>query len=314
MKLQTLVDFNANNNFTFNYLNRGLIIGSCFAENIGNRLSGLGFNSVCNPFGVVYNPLSLARQVDRLMQISAGERYKDTDLVEFDGLWHSFDHHGSFSNSNKDAVLASINSCSTINTKFDYIIITLGSAWVYCKDGEVVANCHKFPAKEFIRKRLSVAECVEALMRTISLYPDAKFVFTVSPIRHIKDGLAENSLSKATLRCAIGEICERHKNCIYFPSFEIVMDELRDYRFYAEDMLHPSKQSVNYIFDRFSEAFFDAPTKEYIAEIDALLNMHNHRPLHSDSSSYTKFKATTASKIEASKKKYPHLCDTKIFY
>lgn len=307
MNLQTLVEIKRSLS-TINYADKGLVIGSCFAENIGNRMKSLAFDVAYNPFGVMYNPISVAQTIQN---IKTKRQFSDADLIQYDGLWHSMNHHGCFSSSNQNTVLERVNK--PLKNDFDYIIVTLGTAWVYQFNGKVVANCHKMPTGRFTRKRLSVNESVEALEVIVNAYPEAKIILTISPIRHTKDGAEENSLSKAILRCAIGEICERHKNCIYFPVFEIVNDQLRDYRFYCEDMIHPTKQAVEYILQRFDETFFDQETQKYVEQVEKLLQWVNHRPLHKDSQSYANFIHNTKSKIDDAKKTYKHLEDLKIF-
>lgn len=207
------------------------------------------FRLVENPSGVIFNPVSISRAYDDLV---TQRRYTESDLVQHGALWHSMHHHGSFSAPNSLEVLHKINRDS-LPMLYDYVIVTLGSAWIYEYRGEVVANCHKIPSSEFVRRRLTVSECV-ATLEPIAR-SGAKVIVTVSPVRHIKDGLAENSLSKSILRVASAELAEVYENVHYFPSFEIVMDELRDYRYYSDDMLHPSAVAVEYIWQRFGETF-----------------------------------------------------------
>ncbi len=275
MKLQTVVNINTAP-FLIEKSSRVLVVGSCFAENIGGKLSKVeGVEVYNNPCGVVYNPLSVERAVEIFKR---GEKFSEQDLLHRDGLWHSMDFHGSFSGVDKDAVLKGINREAVDNV--DIVIVTLGSAYVYFRDGRVVANCHKFPEKEFSRRRISVEESLLALKKIAGAYPTAKFIVTLSPIRHLRDGLSENFVSKATLRVAIEEFCREDSGSrVYFPAYEILMDELRDYRFTAEDMCHPTPQTATYIWERFSEQYL---TKEYReAVLEALKReRHNaHRPL-----------------------------------
>lgn len=307
MKLQTEVEI-AKPDFRINFSDRGLIVGSCFADNVGNMLAELHFNVSPNPYGVMYNPISVANTV---VNIKTCHRYEEKELVECDGLWHSFDHHGCFSDPNKENVLSSIN-CD-LNNSFDYLVITLGTAWTFQFNGRTVANCHKLPSKMFTRQRLSIDEATTQLERIVEAYPLTKIIFTVSPIRHVKDGLAENSLSKSILRCAVANVCDKQPNCYYFPAFEIVNDQLRDYRFYKEDMIHPSQTAVEYILERFEETFFDDPTIEYAKTIRKINNAQSHKPLHPNSETFTKFKVYKDNLISEAKKKYPHLNQADLF-
>lgn len=307
MELQTFVDISKAEN-TINYQERGLIVGSCFADGVGRYFLQHGFDVTVNPLGTLYNPTSIA---DAVVNIATREKFDDHNLLQHDAMWHSMMHHGSFSCEDKNELLDKINV--HVDNNFDYIVVTFGTAWVYQYKGRVVANCHKLPAKEFVRKRLSVDQVVIQIERMLEAFPQSKFLFTVSPIRHLKDGLVENSLSKAILRCAISEVVQRYKRCEYFPAFEIVNDQLRDYRFYKTDMVHVSDQAVDYILERFTDAFFDDQTKKYSKEVDKILLAINHKPLQANSQMYKKFIQTTFEKIEALKKTYKHLRDTKIF-
>lgn len=254
---------------------RGLVVGSCFARNIGAKLSDGGLNIIENPQGVLYNPLSIARGVEILKD---GTKFHPADLVRGNGLWHSFSHHGRFSNQDPKQTLDMINQKA--EKSFDYIMLTLGTAWIYERQGRVVANCHKFPEREFQRRRISVNESTEALRRVRTAYPEAFILLTVSPIRHQRDGLSENSLSKATLRMACDDFCAQDVNAAYFPAYEIMMDELRDYRFYGPDMLHPTPLAVEIIFSRFATALLDDQAIDMIKMGEQRSRAVAHRPLH----------------------------------
>lgn len=254
---------------------RGLIIGSCFATNIGAKLLMSGLNVVENPQGILYNPLSIANGVEIL---KCGTQFDQSDLVYRDGLWHSFAHHGRFSDQDPGKVLEMINRSD--ESAFHYIILTLGTAWIYEREGGVVANCHKFPEREFQRRRISVEESLEALRRVRTSYPEAFILLTVSPIRHLRDGLSENSLSKATLRLSCEEFCARDNHAAYFPAYEIMMDELRDYRFYGPDMLHPTPLAVDIIFSRFADALLSSRAVDMIKMGEKRSRATAHRPLH----------------------------------
>jgi hypothetical protein len=263
-----------------------LVIGSCFAENIGALLQEQLFDVKINPFGIVYNPLSIVQQ---LMCIIRGKKFVADDLFEHNGLWHSWQHHGSFADADQDVVLSNINSqleeAYLQLKKADWLIITLGSAFYYSLiDGQIVSNCHKVPAAHFKKKiatETSIIIFFEKLFKQLQkINPNIKILFNVSPVRYVRDGLTENTISKSILHLAIHEIIKKNENCFYFPSYEIVIDELRDYRFYDADMLHPNAQAISYIYEKFSCLLFDAETILAIKSIDELNAFIRHRPLH----------------------------------
>ncbi|MDR2885851.1 MAG: GSCFA domain-containing protein, partial [Rikenellaceae bacterium] len=235
------------------------------------------------------------------------------DELYHDGeLWHSFAHHGSFSDVSPERALAAMNGAATAGTQAlrqaGWVAITLGTAWVYERGGQVVANCHKLPASQFSRRRMSVEDVVEVLGEAIRKHLAGKnIILTVSPIRHIKDGLAENARSKAILIEAAHRICESNPRAEYFPAFEIVTDELRDYRFYGPDLVHPTAQTADYVWVRFRDATTDPATREVMARVEQLTSAASHRPLHPDTPSYQKFRAAMAAKAGALAREYPEI-------
>lgn len=241
---------------------------------------------VCvNPFGVLYNPASISQALERL---ASGRPFGEDELFENNGLWHSFGHHGDFSGSDRDATLVNINHALTDGaaalTKADYLMLTLGTAWVYEWQGKVVANCHKLPAREFTRRRLSMAEKVELLAEQIDRWPEKRVILTVSPVIHRGDGLVENQLSKSSLIVAAHELVSRFpKRVFYFPAYEIVTGELRDYRFYAEDMCHPSPLAVGVVRERFAQGLLSPEAVALVADAAELRRAMDHRPLHPES-------------------------------
>lgn len=249
MRLQTIVDIKPSS-WKIGYDDKILLVGSCFSDSIGQIMSMRELQVTSNPFGTLYNPLSIAQAL--LMK-------EVPELVEFEGFWHSMAHHGSFSRPTKEETLAvvqaSIDAMQNAFNQANVVIITFGTAWIYERNGEVVGNCHKLSASEFSRRRLSVDEIVRTWMSIMEKYPNKRWLFTVSPIRHIKDGLHENQLSKATLLQAVEQLGD------YFPSYEIVLDELRDYRFYSDDMVHPSPIAINYVWERFVETYCTPQTQ-----------------------------------------------------
>lgn len=293
---------------------RIMLFGSCFAENIGNLLVENKFSCDVNPFGILYNPLSVSQA---LRQILSGKRYEESDLFYSGGLWHSWMHHSDFSAPSPEEGLALINTrlvkANEELVKANWLVVTFGTSYVYVhqETQEVVGNCHKQPEKTFKRFRLNVSTIVEEWQDVLSKLrernPDLKVLFTVSPIRHEKDGMHGNQLSKATLLLAIDEICRLCPECHYFPSYEILLDELRDYRFYADDMLHPSRMAVEYIWECFSKCYFSAETKAVMKEWQEVRRGLEHKPYHPESEAYRTFLSQIVLKIARMKEKFPYL-------
>ncbi len=273
-----------------------LCVGSCFAEQMGGRLERLKFPILVNPFGIVFNPVSIAGSLERLL---SGEPYQAADLFENQGLWHSFDHHGRFSNPDKLVALGGINHSFSTAKAFlkntNRMVVTLGTAQVFVlkKTGETVANCHKMPAGNFDHRRLGVAEVVGSLAPVFEKLkrelPALEIIATVSPVRHLRDGLMENQRSKATLLLALDEICQRLPFVHYFPAYEILLDDLRDYRFYDADLAHPNQLATDYIWQYFEGAFFDEKTQLLCARIERVLTALAHRPFHPQSAEHQDF-------------------------
>lgn len=305
--------------FRFSCTERMLLLGSCFAENIGTRLAGNKFNVDINPFGTLYNPASIAAALRRLLH---PERFTAGDLLQHEGVYHSFSHHSRFSSTSETECLRNINDRLEASTnefrKTTYLVVTLGTAYVYRlkSSGEVVANCHKLPEKMFDRSMLTVgkiiAEWKELLLSLWEQNPDLKILFTVSPIRHWKDGAHGNQLSKATLLLSVDELQAAYPERIaYFPAYEIMMDELRDYRFYATDMLHPSELAIDYIWQRFTENFLSDETKGILKEWAEIQKAINHRPFQPESDAYKRFISQTLLKMERINEKFPSFDLTK---
>ncbi len=277
MKLQTIVDIKPSE-WKIGYEDKILMLGSCFSDEIGRQMEERKMQVTCNPFGTLYNPLSIANAI-HMTELP--------ELVEHVGLWHSMTHHGSFSRATKEeaekAVANSIETMQRALAEATVVIVTFGTAWVYEMDGKVVGNCHKMPEKWFSRRRLTVEEIVEAWQPILAQYADKKWLFTVSPIRHVRDGLHENQVSKATLLMAVDQMVNStwpNGKWHYFPSYEIVMDELRDYRFYADDLVHPSNMAVEYIWERFCETFCTSQTINAMHIAHKEWKFAHHRPLH----------------------------------
>ncbi len=272
-----------------------LLIGSCFADNIGKMLKDYRFNVMLNPFGTLYNPASIANSIELLKE---GKDFTDEQVIEHNGLYCSFSHHGSFSKSNKEDFLSNANTQLAKSKDFfkssTTIIITLGTAWIYKHIGKdiIVSNCHKISAKEFSRQLLSLKQTLEQLNKIIALLSNSskpsklnKIIFTVSPIRHMADGAHGNQISKSILLLALDELINNNPlpdkiELSYFPAYEIMMDELRDYRFYADDMTHPSELAIKYIFEIFSNSYLDSATQIKMIEEYKKTKREMHIPFH----------------------------------
>ena len=293
---------------------RIMLFGSCFAENIGNLLKENKFRCDVNPFGVLYNPLSIANALNQILE---GKEYEEEDLFFSGGLWHSWMHHSDFSAPSQEEALALMNfrlaKAKENLAKADWLVMTWGTAYVYIHQEmqKVVGNCHKQPDKTFRRLMLNavafVEECRGVLKKCREVNPNLKVLFTVSPIRHAKDGMHGNQLSKATLLLAIDEICRTCPDCFYFPSYEIIMDELRDYRFYADDMIHLSSKSVEYIWECFSRCYFSKETQAVMKEWMEIKKAIDHKPFRPDSDAYRAFLSQIVLKIMQMKEKFPYL-------
>ena len=264
-----------------------MVLGSCFADETGRRLAECGLDVCVNPFGTLYNPVSVCNSISRLQ---CGVPFTQEDCVEMGagaGLVCSFSHHTSFARPTPEAFLANANAVLEVASArwkaSNRVLITLGTAWVYRhkESGEVVANCLKRPAGEFSRERLTVPQTAALLKSLVQRYPDKFFVFTVSPIRHLSDGAHGNQVSKSILLLALEEVCAAFPDrTVYFPAYEILLDELRDYRFYAEDMVHPSLQAAEYVFGKFLSFAFPDEERSRLEERRKAFKASQHRPMH----------------------------------
>lgn len=283
-----------------------LCMGSCFASNIANKLTENGFDA-CNPFGALYNPISIAQGIQYAIQ---GTPVQQTDLFLQDEKWHHIDFHSDFSHSDKQTALQQINQAIAKAheawNRSRVLILTLGTAWCYTWDqtGKVAGNCHRLPAQQFKRHRLSLEQIVACLSGICNKASDKQIIVTVSPIRHLKDGAHQNNLSKALLLLACEQIEKQLDNVSYFPSYEIMMDELRDYRFYTDDMTHPSPLAVQYIWQRFSETFFTETTQKACIERLKITQMQQHRPSNTQSEAYRQLQEKIATMLQNWEKKY----------
>ena len=296
------------------YNTNSVFIGSCFADNVGLKLKEYKFPIEHNPFGVLYNPASIRTCLEILIN---RRLLSESDLYFYNDQWLSFNHYSAFSNTDKKECLKQINerikTASGFLQKSSFLFITFGTAWVYKfkKTGKIVANCHKLPASEFERYLVDyhniVNEYIELYKSLKEFNPGLEIIFTVSPIRHWKDGAEMNQVSKSTLLLAIYELRKLIPGIDYFPAYEILMDELRDYRFYANDMLHLSEVAIDYIWDKFIVTYIEEKSMAIINEIIKLKKAINHRPFNISSASYQAFIKTHLKYIEALQQKYPSL-------
>lgn len=308
MKFTTPVNIKLNK--TIDYNSRIVMLGSCFAENIGKKLIDCGFNVVMNPMGILYNPISIFSALERIVE---GREFTEDELFCHNGLWTSFMHHGSFSHADKNEALKMMNERLKEGHEqlkdATHLIITFGSAEVYEHDGKVVSNCHKLPAREFTHRLLSINE-INNLYKSFAIktqnIASLQTIFTVSPVRYLGNGAHHGQINKATLLLATNEICKK-TGADYFPSYEIMMDELRDYRYYAEDMIHPSDVAINYIFEQFTETYLTDEAIRTADEIQKIKKSLAHRPLHPDSEEYQNFKKKLSQQIAAIVEKYPNV-------
>lgn len=279
-----------------------LFVGSCFSENIGRDLAKLKFNVVLNPFGITYNPVSV---FDQLIALATSREYGAGDVFHHQGLWHSFDHHGRFSHPEADFVLASIHEemARARSLENPVIFLTFGTGWMWRENGRTVNNCHKLPSSRFTRALPDLEELWEKWLEVRALYPYTTFVVSVSPVRY--DNAVENSRGKALLHLLCMRM-EQQKHALYFPSFELLDHQLRDYRYYASDMKHPSEQAVQFIRDAFYQTACTPEALEWIAQVRKLLTRLQHRPLHSETPQAQDFYRKTEALLVEWRERFPN--------
>lgn len=288
-----------------------LLLGSCFAEEIGAKLLERKFKAVVNPHGILFNPVSILQAIEDYRKNKA---YTEEDLLLHEELWHSLSHHGRFSSVQASVALKNINeeigkAAAHLKTA-KWLVITFGSAFAYVnkQTGQVAANCHKIPSDRFDKILVSKEQIVsgwnELSKELHILNPSLRVIFTVSPVRYVRDGLIENNRSKSILLDSVHTIIEKNKNCFYFPAYEFVIDVLRDHRFYKEDLVHPNHLAINYVWEKFTESFCDTHTREFLEEYEPLLRGLNHRPLQEDTEAHRQFKLQLDEKIKALDEKY----------
>lgn len=302
-----------------NHKHKLLLVGSCFTEQIGNKLIQHKFNVLDNPNGILFNPVSISHAV---ISYTANKIYKEDELFYFNELWGSWQHHTRFSNMDRAASLAMINAsqeaASSFIRKADWILLTLGSAFVYenrevvveDKFDKVVANCHKVPADKFNRRLLDIDEVKEVLLQMMrevkKVNPSVNFIFTISPVRHLREGFIENNRSKAVLIQAVHSLVNE-VDVFYFPAFELVIDDLRDYRFYAEDMAHPNYAATNYVWEKFITTCIDEPSQQLMKEIAVIMAARNHKAFNPSSEQHKKFLRSNLDRVRLLQQKYPYI-------
>jgi hypothetical protein len=308
MNFTTKIEISKNSN-PIDYNSKIVSLGSCFVENMEDKFQYFKFQSATNPFGIIFNPVSIEKIIRRVVE---QDFFTDKEIFFHNERWHCFEVHSDLSHSNAAELLGNLNQILSETKKqlqeATYIIITYGTSWVYrnIEKDTIVANCHKMPQKQFTKELLTVATVRESIENTTRLIqfinPNCNFIFTVSPVRHLKDGFVENQVSKAHLITSVyhvlmeSEICNL-KSVIYFPSYEIMMDELRDYRFYAEDMLHPSQIAIDYIWKRFKETSISERTYATMDAVESIQKSLQHRPFNPNSESHKKFESNLQTKI-----------------
>lgn len=289
------------------------LIGSCFTENIGSKFKQHKFSVLENPNGILFNPVSISKSITSYIQ---NKQYAKEDLFYENELWNSWEHHTRFSDVDMDVCLNRINASQLQAHQFlktaDWVFITLGSAFVYeLENRVVVANCHKVPTDKFNKKLLNVEEVLAVLdnviHRIFMLNPTVKIMFTVSPVRHLRDGFVENNRSKAVLIQAVHHLVNKFNKLFYFPAYELVIDDLRDYRFYAEDLVHPNYAATNYVWDKLVDCCIDENTIQLMKQLNEINAAVNHKSFNPTTEAHKKFIDTTINKINTIKKLHPHI-------
>jgi len=318
MNLQTQIPLQQQSKNLISYDSKILLLGSCFSENIGAKFDYFKFQNLVNPFGILFHPLA----IERLITHAINEKgYTEADIFFHNEQWHCFDAHSKLSNSNEDELLRVLNTQIQITNSFlkkaSHISITLGTTWVYrfIETDSYVANCHKIPQKRFQKVLLSVdtiSESLDAITSLInSINPKASIIFTVSPVRHLKDGFVENTQSKAHLINAIHHVLKQNRFLSevegYFPSYEIMMDELRDYRFYNQDMIHPNQVAIDYIWDKFSSVWISTSSEATMKDVDRIQKGLSHKPFNPNSVAHQAFLKQLNNQIQHLKTEFPHI-------
>ena len=311
MTFRTQIPIENKSNNLLDHKSKVLLFGSCFTENIGAKLNYFKFHNSINPFGILFHPKAIEKLITNAIN---KKKNTEKDVFLHNERWHSFDAHSALSSSSKDELITTLNSGINSTHQFinssTHIIITLGTSWIYrfIENDSIVANCHKIPQKKFLKQLLSVDEIIGSLEAIVSLIksvnPKTEIIFTVSPVRHLKDGFIENMHSKAHLLSAIHQVIEPRNQTHYFPSYEIMMDELRDYRFYKNDMIHPNETAINYIWQQFKNTWIDEKSIDLMTQIDTIQKGLSHRPFNENSTQHQQFVGDLQLKINKLQTQY----------
>lgn len=299
--------------FPISYDSEVFAVGSCFAENMSAKFRHFGFRNTVNPFGILFHPLA----IERFLEFAVGNKqFSESDVFHHIDRWNCFDAHSDLSANDKEILIGNLNSAIASSGEkmksATHFIITLGTAWAYRNigSGELVANCHKVPQKEFSKELLSVQAIEKSIGECVNLIrsanPSAQIIFSVSPVRHIKDGIVGNQRSKANLISGLHSALEK-ADAHYFASYEITMDELRDYRFYAPDMLHPNQIAIDYIWEKFCESWISPEDFQLMAEVDSIKKAKAHRAFNPDSTSHQTFLVSLENRMQNLRKRLPHI-------
>ena len=295
------------------YQDKVCFLGSCFAENISSYFERLRFQTQKNPFGILYHPTA----IQKIIETALNTEVLDDQVFNHDGVWSHFIAHSALSSPDKEKLKSNLSNAKkqtkTTLKESDFIFISLGTAWVYkhIEKDLIVNNCHKLPQKQFEKYLMTLSEVNESIAQIIQnirqINSQAKLIFTLSPVRHLKDGFVENQRSKSTLHLAIQNVIEQHKKTYYFPSYELLLDDLRDYRYYKDDFVHPNALALKYIWSKFKESFFNKNTLKLIDEVENINKRLNHRAFNPDSKASMAFKDKTENMIKALKTKHPEI-------
>ena len=315
MNLQTKINLEKQSKSLIDYNSNIFLLGSCFSENIGNTLNYFKFQNIQNPFGILFHPKAIEHVIENAVN---QKQYSEENVFFNNEQWHCFDAHSKISSASKQDLINELNSKLKLTSEAiqnsTHIIITLGTAWVYCdiKTNNSVANCHKVPQKQFSKELLSVKDIATSLKKIVDLIRSVNskihLIFTVSPVRHLKDGFIQNTQSKAHLITAIHKLINPMGfGAFYFPSYEIMMDELRDYRFYEDDMIHPSQLAIKYIWEKFKTVWFSDESFKIMQEVETIQKGLQHKPFNSNSESYQKFIQKLKAKKSQLKNQFPHI-------
>ena len=315
MEFRTVMRVREMEEHSIDYDSEIMLLGSCFAENMGEKLKYFQFKHCINPFGILYHPFAIEKFIDRAIY---SEYYTAEEVFEMEGIWKCFDTHSRLNSRSQDELLEKLNAAldetKLFLKKATHIIITLGTSWVYHKDEDdkIVANCHKVPQKQFYKSILSpdqISQSIEATYHALNkVSRGIKLIVTVSPIRHLRDGMVENTRSKAHLITGLHKVIDKYSGKIFYhPAYEMMIDDLRDYRFYAADMIHPNPIAIEYLWEQFYSAWFSPETAPVMKEVDAIRKGLKHRPFNPENKAYKQFKIDLNGKISSLLKRYDHM-------